>query len=102
MVFKVFRNLRVTDSYISYISYIYIYIYIHIYIYIYVKQDIFKKQDTVKKTWLWPNYDTTRIGMRKKIEKTPFQEAVEINNAQNVDNEHTDTSKSNIPESSAN
>ena len=40
--------------------------------------------------------------MCKKIEKTVFQEAVEINNAQKVDNEQIDTSKNNIPESSSN
>lgn len=39
---------------------------------------------------------------RKKIKKTPFEEAVEINNNQNIVNEHIDISQNNILESSAN
>ena len=44
----------------------------------------------------------TRNCRRKKIKKTPFEEAVKINKTQNVDNEHIDTSQNNILESSAN
>ena len=44
----------------------------------------------------------TRKGKRKKIKKTPFEEVVEINNTQNVDNKHIDASQNNILKSSAN
>ena len=45
---------------------------------------------------------TTRNSRRKKIKKTPFEEAAEINNIQKVDNKHVDTSQNNTLKSSAN
>ena len=42
---------------------------------------------------------TIRKSRRKKIKKTPFEGAVQINNTQNVDNGHIDTSQNNILES---
>ena len=47
-------------------------------------------------------HTATRKTKPKKIKKTPFKEAVEINNTQNVDTEHIDTSQNNILESSGN
>ena len=45
----------------------------------------------------------TRKSKHKKIKKTtPFEEVVEINNTQKVDNEHIDTLQNNILESLSN